>query len=196
MDYLEKVKILQSVFKQHKDAKQKEQMKKTYEKMTLIHGQLVEQMINVTKSAQENRYKLLSELDIVNSQIKEIIQNVGNDITNDDNELHRSVIKKLNKNIPTLILFFADWCKPCQLFLPEWDKLEKKLENHSSELNTIKYSCVTYSEECNKISEITSFPTMLLYTPSNKKLTKFENTRNIDNIIEFVNKNIKTNIKP
>lgn len=110
-----------------------------------------------------------------------------------DNSIHNNAVKKLNKNAASLILFYADWCGPCQAFLPTWNYIEENIKHEN--LNIVKFSCVKHKAECDKISFIRSFPTVVLFSPKNNAIVKYEDQRDPNAIIDFLNLHLKLGIE-
>ena len=81
-----------------------------------------------------------------------------------------------------LILFYADWCGHCQNFKPDWEKIKSKKDLN---INFVEYNADIHADEINKYG-IEGYPTIIL--KNGDTLHKFENSRTIDNIVEFVQK--------
>lgn len=84
---------------------------------------------------------------------------------------------------PELMLFKAEWCGHCRRFKDSWEALKSHLP---------KVDFVTYDADSNesimKQYGVQSFPTLML--KKNNEILEFNQERNIDNIIEFVNENL------
>lgn len=145
------------------------------DKLHKIHGELI-------KNACDNNNFLL--------HIKTLcmIHNKLNDRDDDG-----GIKKVLTNNLPTLVLFFMDWCGPCQNFLPLWDEIATELKA-TKKLNAIKISCQKYenkiaeAEKAGRINFIQSYPTIVLHT-TDDKFIKFEGQRSKENIFNFIKNN-------
>jgi thiol-disulfide isomerase/thioredoxin len=88
-----------------------------------------------------------------------------------------------NLNIPTLILFYADWCGHCQRFIPIWKELKTKI--NTKECNIIEIE----SDETfiKKIKDLKAYPT--IYYISTNLTTEYKDDRTIESILNFLEKN-------
>jgi len=85
---------------------------------------------------------------------------------------------------PTLIWYWANWCGHCINMVPEWDKLIKNKNL------PVKIKKIQDTEIKNlKIKPIEGFPTIRLYI-KNKEI-EFNGNRTANDIIKFINDNIK-----
>lgn len=88
-----------------------------------------------------------------------------------------------NLNIPTLILFHANWCGHCQTLMPIWKKLKTKI-------NTKEYNIIEIESEnlfIQKINILRGYPT--IYYISTNLTTEYTDDRNIESILNFLKKN-------
>lgn len=202
MDYYDKIIILQKYFGKYIDERKFEDMRNTLNSMKSMHGQIINIMAEVQQSNEINKLEVLSDLQITNNKMAKIITQTSKsydkmmEIEKREKEpvinVPKSIVAKLNKDIASLILFYADWCGPCKNFIPIWDQM--KSDVNSNLANMVKFSCVEHKEKCDKLSFITSFPTVVLYNPITNSISKFTGDRTIPNIIKFVNMELNTNI--
>ena len=198
MDYKERVQILNKYFDKHVEQKDLKNMRDALDKMSSIHGQVVNSMIEMQKSNSDDKLKILSNLQIVSSDMSKLIKKNMQEydkLASNKEEKHVSteLSEKLNKDVPSLILFFADWCGPCKMFLPTWNKLAEI--NKRDDINLVKFSCVKHKDKCDKISLIQSYPTLVLYNPKDNSLVKFEGNRSTENIKGFVKHKVNVELK-
>jgi thiol-disulfide isomerase/thioredoxin len=211
MDYHDKVIILNKYFNKFAEERKIDDMKQTIKSMKAIHGKIIHTMLEVNTTHESNKMEVLSDLQIVSNKMSNIIdvatssydtmmgenENKKHLKLREDAEIKLNGVtdssKKVNKDAPSLILFYADWCGPCKAFLPTWNQLESTLVR--DDLNIVKFSCVEHKEKCDKIPFITSFPTVVLYKPGDKKIEKFTGNREPSTIVDFLNKQLNMDIK-
>lgn len=157
--------------------------------------------VSVLDSTCHNIRQCIKEYDILikllQNETKEennniLINNINNINTTNNTLLNNNVLfnNKINPSpnvdiyLPTIILFFGNWCIHCRNFMPIWDKFAElySLDN----LNIIK----TDNTDVCKTFGITRFPTIRFYTQKGISLD-FEEERTVNNLINFVNVNIK-----
>jgi len=164
--------------------------------MEILHGEILRAIYNTQLSDDNDKLARLSSLSIASAkmttkliilekELNKIIDHSSTDSPSPIVEKHKqnNLSEKLNKNVPSLILFYADWCKPCKAFLPTWNNMMSIKRNN---INVVKISCVEYDDECAKIPIIVSYPTIVLYMPKSDTLVKFNEMRNFENIMQFV----------
>jgi thioredoxin 1 len=200
MDYHDKVIILNKYFNKYIEERRFNDMRNTLNSMKTMHGTIINTMIDVKDSKESNRLEVLSELQIISNKMSDIIIDSTNTydklMETENNNKNKAEAGDTNKPVhedsPSLILFYADWCGPCKAFLPTWNKLEEGIKHN--DLNIVKFSCVEHKEKCDKIAFITSFPTVVLYDPSKKSINKFTGNREINTILDFVNKELNMDV--
>ena len=89
--------------------------------------------------------------------------------------------KKYSKEYPTVIYFYAPWCKYCKEFKPIWIKLKEKLIE--MKINFFEIDCNKKKEYC-KDFEIEEYPSIKMFY--NKKIYNFDKSRSLDNLIDFI----------
>lgn len=201
MDYYTKFLTLEKFILKHIANDDLKNTKITCISMKNIHGKIIQTMYEVMQHDDDNKLEVLSDLQVTSDKMILIINKIDSLITEkfpEKQQIHEvaivpethdraSVDVVLNKDAPSLVLFFADWCGPCKAFLPMWTDLEKS--NKSKKLNMAKFSCVKYDNECKKITAIKAYPTIVLVKPGSDKLIVFNEMRNVHNIVAFVKEN-------
>jgi protein disulfide-isomerase-like protein len=190
MDYYNKILILKKYLKQHIDNGEYENVNKTLLNIKSLHGKVIELILNLKDSSRDNKLEVLSDLERINFKIISIIEECEN-LTNhntseiESNNKSTNESKKINKNLPSLILFYAEWCGHCKNFMPTWDALSDLLP--SDKINIVKISCVEKEKQCNSIKEIKGYPTIIYVDINTKKLKVYSGEREPKSIINFIN---------
>ncbi|XP_014294871.1 dnaJ homolog subfamily C member 10 [Microplitis demolitor] len=114
----------------------------------------------------------------------------------DEEKLRKNIFNKKskskNKKDYWLIDYYAPWCGHCQKLEPQFAIAAQLLKNNS--IGFGKFNCDTFGSECNQLG-IQAYPTLMLYTPENKRsgieITS-QNAQDIkNNILNLINKNSK-----
>ena len=94
----------------------------------------------------------------------------------------------IEKDKPTLVLFFADWCPHCQMFEPTWKELAKKHEKSKKlQLAQVEYSDMDAVPK--KYKKIRGFPTIQMMK-GGKVLSEFNDVRTIDALESYIKRYI------
>jgi len=88
-----------------------------------------------------------------------------------------------NQEKPKLMLFKAEWCGHCRKFKDSWEALK----SHLPKVEFVAYDADS-NESIMKQYGVQAFPTLML--KNKDEIFEFNQERNIDNIIEFVNENL------
>ena len=94
----------------------------------------------------------------------------------------------------TLILFYADWCKQCKDFKPEWEKLKVEMPDELEEKIELAEANVDDpdSEELLQEFDVNFFPDIRLVNNSDRKDNKFfEGERKFENVVEWLQQNLE-----
>jgi protein disulfide-isomerase-like protein len=85
---------------------------------------------------------------------------------------------------PKVVLFYADWCGHCKALKPAFSQFEEKMGKK------IRIERVNADEkpEIVKANNVQGFPTIILF--KGDKRVVFEGERNLENLVEFVEKNM------
>lgn len=205
MDYYNKILILKKYYKQQINNNDLKQANSSLSQIKNLHGKVIEHILMLKESNEDNKLELLSDLERINFKIITIIDDCEDNI---ESKLEKSIespsdIKEMNnlevydeindeekrninKNLPCCILFYADWCGHCKNFMPTWESLTKTLP--SNKINMIKISCVEKEKQCNTIDDIKGYPTIIYVDIQSKKKIIFSGQRTAESIIEFINK--------
>ena len=190
MDYHEKILILNKYFSKYASDHNMRDMENTIRSMKSIHGKVVNTMLEVQNSNEGNKLEVLSDLQIVSYKMADIISNAMKQydqltsLKEKEESVSNEVNKKLNKDAPSLIYFYTEWCGYCKRFLPTWDAMENEIVR--DDINLVKFSCVANKEKCDKISIIKGYPTIVLFKPDTNETVKFEGERSRKELIKFI----------
>lgn len=103
---------------------------------------------------------------------------------NSDTQLQR--YNRLIKTVPSIVLFYADWCGHCNNFKPEWKKFERlaKQQHHANDFMIARVND-NYIRQIEGHSKVDGYPTV--YHLINGKHNKsFSNSRDLKGLIDFL----------
>jgi len=188
MDYYNKITILNKYYKTHISNQNLKEANKTLGQMKALHGKVVETLLSLSSSRDENKLELLSDLERINYKIIKIIESCEEqkpESIKDQPQTQTQTKNKINKDLNSLILFHAEWCGHCRNFMPTWDALTKVIP--SDIIHMVKISCVEKEKECGAIKEIRGYPTIIFVDMKVSKTITYSGPRNPESIIEFIN---------
>ena len=210
MDYYNKILILKKYYKEQINNNDLKQANNLLLQIKNLHGKIIEHILMLKESTQDNKLELLSDLERINFKVisiiddcednaeakdkekkeekpeKEDIQEVLDEGKSSHSGLQHNVSEsKYDKNLPFCVLFYADWCGHCKNLMPTWDSLEKTLP--ADKINIIKISCVDKEQQCNGINDIKGYPTIIYVDIKLKKKIIFSGQRTYDSIVDFIN---------
>jgi thiol-disulfide isomerase/thioredoxin len=203
MDYYNKILILNKYFKHHADKQDIKSAESILANIKSLHGKIIEYILMLRDSSEENKLEVLSDLERINYKIILIIDNCENNISkiNEEEILNKEEIidikkvdvkKKLDKKLPSLILFHAEWCGHCKTLIPIWDAVAKLIP--SEKLNVLKVSCVEKEKECSNIKEVKGYPTIMFVNLKENNIVTYSGERTPESIIKFINDSTGENI--
>ncbi|CAF1285814.1 unnamed protein product [Rotaria sordida] len=96
------------------------------------------------------------------------------------------IVKDNKKNV--LVFFYAPWCGHCNEFKPTYSKLA---ERYTSQSNVILAQIDATANDIPPGFDVTGYPTIYIM-PKNKKPVKYEGNRDINDLVNFIEKNIET----
>lgn len=202
MDYYSKITILKKYYNEYTNNKNSKDAAKILNQIKNLHGKIIENILELKDSKEENKLEVLSDLERLNYKIIKIIdecetnnveelEELGDigDIgdTRDTHDTREETVqsKRLNKELNSLVFFYAEWCGHCKNFMPTWDALSQMVP--SDIINMVKISCVKKQKECNAIKEIKGYPTIMFIDMKENKTTTYAGQRNPESIIQFIN---------
>lgn len=199
MDYYNKILILKKYYKEQINNNDLKQANNLLLQIKNLHGKVIEHILMLKESTQDNKLELLSDLERINFKVISIIDDCEDSAETKDkqdkSEKQDKVLdeekvldeaSKYDKNLPFCVLFYADWCGHCKNFMPIWESLSKSLPD--DKINMIKISCVDKEQQCNGINDIKGYPTIIYVDIQLKKKIIFSGQRTADSIIDFINK--------
>lgn len=200
MDYYSKITILKKYFDTYKSKGNSKEARKTLGQIKTLHGKVIENIMVVKDSQEDNKLEVLSDLERLNFKIIKLIDSCEEEQEQDtlvvvkeqDKDKEQEQIpkkssskSKINKNLNSLVLFHAEWCGHCKNFMPTWDALSKLIPKDL--INMVKISCVEKEKECGAIKEIRGYPTIIFVDMKGSQTITFTGQRNPESIIEFIN---------
>lgn len=87
----------------------------------------------------------------------------------------------------TITYYFLPTCGWCTKFTPDWEAFEKKVKDEKVAIATKKVDGSTNAKEVEKY-KIKGFPHIQIV--KGDKVTVFEGERSVDNLMDFVKKNL------
>lgn len=99
------------------------------------------------------------------------------------------LIKAMKSHHLTFVLFFAPWCRWCQMLMPTWESAAEKLDSTRLARKDIKvkmvtFNCMKYEDGCRHF-RVRSFPSMQLFKGT-KLLEEYNGHRTADDIVKWV----------
>ncbi|CAF4734040.1 unnamed protein product, partial [Rotaria sp. Silwood1] len=94
------------------------------------------------------------------------------------------IVKDNTKNV--VVFFYAPWCGHCNEFKPTYSKLAERLAGQS---NIILTQMDATLNDIPQGFDVTGFPTIYI-VPTNNKPVKYDGNRDINDLVNFIEKNI------
>jgi len=198
MDYYSKITILKKYFDTYTKKDSLKEARKTLGQMKILHGKIIENILMIKDSSEDNKLEVLSDLERLNFKVIKIIDSceenkINSNQFNEDEEINEDHEKinedktksKINKKLNSLVLFYAEWCGHCKSLMPTWNALTDLIPKDL--INMVKISCVKKQKECSTIKEISGYPTIIFVDMKLGKTITFNGNRNPESIIEFIN---------
>ena len=175
----------------------KTDMYKIVKKMRVLHGQTIKQFYKqlLTQNNMEtDDYLLLSTVDTAYKNMHNVITQSENILKKNNNTAKSDKLvggninnknpinkffKDINPNLPTIILYFKDWCGHCKQFKPVWKEFINITDKKS--INIV----MTDNDDIIRENNIDGFPTVELQINGNK--ATFNGDRSIRGLADFTN---------
>jgi thiol-disulfide isomerase/thioredoxin len=202
MDYYSKITILKKYFDTYTKKGETKEARRTFGQIKILHGKIIENILMIKDSREDNKLEVLSDLERLNFKVIKIIDSCEENKVNDKNhefeenqdqeineenkqDKENKSKSKINKNLNSLVLFYAEWCSHCKSLMPTWNALTDLIPKDL--INMVKISCVKKQKECSAIKEITGYPTIIFVDMKAGQTVIFNGKRNPESIIEFIN---------
>lgn len=172
-------------------------MYKIVKKMRVLHGQTIKQFYKqlLTQNNMEtDDYLLLSTVDTAYKNMHNVITQSENILKKNNNTAKSDKLvggninnknpinkffKDIDPNLPTIILYFKDWCGHCKQFKPVWKEFINITDKKS--INIV----MTDNDDIIRENNIDGFPTVELQINGNK--ATFNGDRSIRGLADFTN---------
>lgn len=92
------------------------------------------------------------------------------------------------------VKFFAPWCGHCRNLAPTWEKLAEKYAS-SKDVTVGKVDCTVHVDLCKRF-EVRGYPTLLFLQNAGKAVEKYQGSRTLDDLSNFVDKMVKVHDVP
>ncbi|KAI1298129.1 Thioredoxin domain-containing protein 5 [Halotydeus destructor] len=98
-----------------------------------------------------------------------------------------------DKNV--FVKFYAPWCPHCVQLEPTWAKLTEATENNKDLATVVaKVDCTDQGDLCTK-EGVQGYPTLKLYRANDKSGSDYEGPRELNSLVEFLNKQLSIALK-
>ncbi|XP_017778196.1 PREDICTED: thioredoxin domain-containing protein 5 [Nicrophorus vespilloides] len=104
-------------------------------------------------------------------------------------ELTEDNFEKFVQSGKHFIKFYAPWCGHCQKLAPVWEQLAKDIDAEGV-VRISKIDCTQYRSNCNMF-DIKGYPS-LLWIEDGKKVEKYQGSRGLEELKDYVNKMVGT----
>ena len=112
---------------------------------------------------------------------------------NVQNDMHVSEPPRdgpVDNTVGEVIMYYATWCGYSKMFLPIWEKFEEHAAKYMPRLVVRKLRCEGGDERTCFEKGVEGYPTVILY-PKNDTEVVFKNDRTLEELIKFVDENVK-----
>ncbi len=199
-------------FNNERKQNNKEMMIEITKQMRVIHGKIIKlfyEKLNLQGKINYEEYYLLSTLDTSFIKIRKIIKkcekhilnfeksNQSNDSESESESINPNIVSDDNVNLvlkqnninvnsvlPTIVLFYGEWCGHCKQFKPIWNEFEKITNKEF--INVIK----TDSEQLMTKYDIQGVPT-IKYFDNKGRIIEYNGERSVNGLSDFVNQILK-----
>lgn len=120
-----------------------------------------------------------------------LLGSVGSEGFNENNNNNNTQEEQQpqDKTKGEIIIYYAMWCGYSRQFLPEWEKFEKYAKDNLPQVRVSRVRCEDGNEATCQQKGVQGYPTVILYLKDGSEKT-FEDERNMNKLIEFVQKNV------
>ncbi|CAH9106960.1 unnamed protein product [Cuscuta europaea] len=101
--------------------------------------------------------------------------------------------KEVGQDRAAFVEFYAPWCGHCKKLAPEYEKLGASFKKSKSAL-IAKVDCDEHKTLCSKYG-VSGYPTIQWFPKGSLEPKKYEGSRTIEALVEFVNSEAGTNVK-
>jgi protein disulfide-isomerase-like protein len=103
-------------------------------------------------------------------------------------ENYKAIVNNPNKNV--FVMFYAPWCGHCNHMKPAWQELADKynVDNDDTVIARIDASA---HRDIAKDNDVNGFPTLKLFTKSNKSGKQYAGPREVDAFEAFLKQNVE-----
>lgn len=96
---------------------------------------------------------------------------------------YKAIVNNKDKNV--FVMFYAPWCGHCNHMKPIWQELADKYSVDSSDTVIARVDASAH-REIGKDNDINGFPTLKLFTKSDKKGMQYNGPRELDAFQSFL----------
>ena len=190
----------------------KESRLKLLERARCIHGKLAHRLFHIHLQICDNGYcdgdtLLFNKISVLENTVSDVAKIVKNmEMQSDDikksggasssapstsstaSHLFKQVDSKYDDKLPSIVMFYAEWCGHSQALLPIWSEFEK-MNKSNAKVNIFKVEC-DKNKDLGQLFGITGFPTVL-YIVKNQVPIEFAGERNLPNLVSFMENYVK-----